>query len=1037
MSSIGGFDTFGGAGALSLLSSAGSSGGIFGALSGGSSTPSPTISALGVSNPLASAGQTIQQIIQNQGIQTQKNNIYKSIADNVNAVATGQMQPSTDWQKLGGYYAGIGTPFVITLDSKGQPAITSQDQMDVSRYSATQRNTLTEALTTLQNLAPEVKANSDYTNLQNQWNDISVNLVDIKNNNMVPTTDWQQQAATIMASNHPISFSLAADGTVTVQDQTTSTFEDQDPAVREGLIKASRIVGDAVSTDTSYNADLAQGITPPQALQDKESQYSQYSWVSDASSYASMGVPYTLGVDPTQIDTSVNYVTKTEKTTFSNGQPPTTTSYTVNQNGVDGFGFPDTTSDASNPQPFAAANRITTSIAGITDASGNPISPIKYTNPVNVVSTAANSLAVTDTVTGNTDKFAFDSTAGSLTVTTTNKAGTQIGSASYTATGLSAVASEPPTTTLVDGSGKSILVGGSGLPVTYTGAVTVKNVDANTMTVTDSATGNVDTYSTQLDASGNPVKDAKGNYQISLTHADSLGRSIGSSQTFAASSPGVNALVSPNSNPITIAADGANTTTAISKTTVLPVDKFAAAIGGNGNKLTSSITDGSGNALATYTDPVSIAKDSTGTITVTNKASGTVDTYSDGGNGTISISHKDSAGDVIAATTTASGSGLNAVVAQTPTLSFTDGSGAAIKDDNGNPLPTYSNPVTFVDTSSGTDKSFKVTDAATGYVDTYSYSSATNSLTMSRVDKNGTQLLTQTASAVTGFAASTTPLSVGVTGSSGAAVLDASGAAPPSYTTPVSIKDTGNGSFSITNSSTGAVDLYAYDSAAQTLSITHNDSAGNTLSTQSFSGVAKLTPPWASMGSGQSGAATTWDVFNKTTLHSTLASASSYSTSYDTSTFDLSNPATPVDTANAYSSTTSFSYANVDVGNPTLMQSALPNLKLNYVTTPKITVTAVTDVPMPTTLEPATPPYDLNSNSMPKWEADAMGFMKAGTPYMLDFDQQGNLVAKQLTGDNVVKFNNPQPGMAGYNPAAQSSSSSGLSGIALMLSTVA
>ena len=322
MSFIGGFDSFSSSGALSILNSMNGAGGLFSAINGSNTAASPMISALGVSNTGISAGQTIQQLTQNQGIQTQKNSIYQSIADQVNAIATGQIQPSADWEKLGGYYAGTGTPFVISLDSKGQPAITSQDQMDASRYSVTQRSVLTNAITTLQNLQPQIQANANYDNLQNQWNSISVNLVDIKYNNMVATTDWQQEAATIMASNHPISFSLDTSGNVTVQDQTTSTFQDQAPSVRNVLVSASRIAADAVSTDMSYNQYLAQGASPQQAIQDKESQYSQYSWVQDASSYASMGIPYTLGVDPTQVDTSVNYLTKTEKTTYSNSQLP-------------------------------------------------------------------------------------------------------------------------------------------------------------------------------------------------------------------------------------------------------------------------------------------------------------------------------------------------------------------------------------------------------------------------------------------------------------------------------------------------------------------------------------------------------------------------------------------------------------------------------------------------------------------------------------------------------------------------------------------
>ncbi|MEI7610949.1 MAG: hypothetical protein WCJ64_26490, partial [Rhodospirillaceae bacterium] len=118
--------------ALQMLNSMASTSGVFGALTGGSSTPSPGISALGVSNPYASAGDTIKQITQNQAIQKQKNNIYKTIADRINAVATGQITPKADWEKLGGYYAANGTPFVISLDSKGQPSITPQNQMDGS-----------------------------------------------------------------------------------------------------------------------------------------------------------------------------------------------------------------------------------------------------------------------------------------------------------------------------------------------------------------------------------------------------------------------------------------------------------------------------------------------------------------------------------------------------------------------------------------------------------------------------------------------------------------------------------------------------------------------------------------------------------------------------------------------------------------------------------------------------------------------------------------------------------------------------------------
>ena len=1263
-----------------------------------------------------------------------------------------------------------------------------------------------------------------------------------------------------------------------------------------------------------------------------------------------------------------------------------------------------------------------------------------------MVSTAANALTVTDTTTGSTDNFSYDG-VGTVTVTTTNKQGAQIGTSSYNATGLGAVASQPPTTTLVDGSGKQILEPGSGQPITYDNAVSVNRTDQYDMTVTNTANGNVDTYSAQLDSNGNPIQNAQGDYLTTVTHTDSLGRTIGASQTLAATNPGLNALSTSNTSPITIAADGAGTTTAINNQTILPITQYTSPTGSNGNALSNVITDGSGNALATYTDPVSIAQDTTGNITVTDKKSGNIDTYTDNGDGTISIAHTDSAGDVIKAASTVNGSGLNALVAQTPTLSFVDGSGNAITASNGAAIPTYTNPVSVTNTSSGADTSYTVTDSVSGYVDTYDFNSGTGTLNIVRSDAKGDQLSTQTATGLNGFsikssavtvtdssgntltdtngtaaptytdpvsfkdagggnfsitdsltgnvdnyaydsqaqtlsishtdssgnvlstqnftgvsgitkpwismadstssswtvtpppatvtdasgntltdsngnaapsyedpvtvsdsgggnfsvtnnttgyvdtyaydsaaqtlniteadnagntlatqsfsgvngltvpwaaqqaanpntwsvtptgvgvtdasgntltdsngnaaptytspvtvadsgsgnfsvtnnatgyvdtyaydsaaqtlnitendnagntlatqsfsgvngltlpwaaqqaanpttwsvdagatvtdasgntltdtnsnaaptytnpvtvsdsgngnfaitdtvtgyvdtyaydsaaqtlniteddnngntlatqsftgvngltvpwaaqqAASPTtwsaaptgigitdasgntltdsngqaaptydapvtvadsgsgnfsvtnslngyvdtyaydsaaqtlniteadnagntlatqsftgvngltvpwasqqaadptswnvsPTAVGVTDASGNTLTDSNGQAAPSYTDPVTVSDSGSGNFSVTNNNTGYVDTYAYDSAAQTLSITENDNAGNTLATQSFTGVNGLTVPWASQqaaspaswnvtatpvgitdssgntltdsngtaaptytdpisikdsGGGkfavtdtttgyvdqyaydsaaqtlsithqdnsgntlstqnftgvsgisglnipasslQPATATNWDVFNQTTLNSKLTSLTGYSTSYDTSTFNLTNPASHTVTPGAYTSTTSLSYTNINVGDPSMMQSLLPNLQLNYVTTPKITVTPVTEVPMPTSVEASTPPYNIDAAQMPKWESDALGFMKAGTPFMLNFDQQGNLEAQQLTGANIIKFNNPSTtSTSSYNPYALTNTSNGLSGVALMLSTLA
>ena len=357
--------------------------------------------------------------------------------------------------------------------------------------------------------------------------------------------------------------------------------------------------------------------------------------------------------------------------------------------------------------------------------------------------------------------------------------------------------------------------------------------------------------------------------------------------------------------------------------------------------------------------------------------------------------------------------------------------------------------MTVADSGAG---KFSVTDTSTGNVDLYNYDSAAQTLSIVHNDSTGTAIapqqdfigitglktpwVAQQAASPTNW--NVTPNPVGLTDGGGGTLLDTNGVAAPNYTNPVTITNAGNGQFSVTDNTTGYVDQYSYDSVGQTLSITHNDNANNPLGTQNFTGITGIAGLGGiSTASLPPSGPTTWDVFNKTTQHSTLTSSSSYATSYDTSNFDITNPATSVTIAGAYTSTTSFSYTNVNVNNPTLMQSALPNLKLNYVVTPKITVTSVTDVPMPTSLQSAQEPYDINTKTMEQWQKDAMGFMKAGTPFMINFDQQGHMVAQQLTGDNVVKFNNPTAGTGGYNPNAQTASYNPYSGVASLLSTIA
>jgi len=671
-----------------------------------------------------------------------------------------------------------------------------------------------------------------------------------------------------------------------------------------------------------------------------------------------------------------------------------------------------------------------------TDGSGNPITLTNgatlpsYSNPVtykdNGAASPDKSFTITDSVTGYTDQYSYASATSTLTINHNDSQGNLL--YSQTANGVNGINAVSSPLTITDSSGNALSDTLSNPAPTYTNPVSVKDAGGGNFSVTDSTNGYVDLYAYDSQAQ-----------TLTISHNDNANNTL-STQTFT----GVAGIGKP-----WVSMADANS----SSWTVTPPP--ATVTDASGNPLTDSL----GAAAPSYSTPVTVADSGGGAFSVTNNATGYVDKYAyDSASQALTITHYDNANNALSSQNFSGVTGIKtpwaAQQAASPTnwsvgapSTVTDSLGGTLLDTSSNPAPTYTNPVTVADSGGGT---FAVTDTVTGNVDQYAYDSAAQTLSIVHNDGAGNSIAAaQNFTGVTGIAVpwasqqaasptswAVTPTPVGITDSGGGTLLDSGGTAAPTYTDPISIKDSGGGKFAVTDTSTGNVDLYAYDSAAQTLSIAHNDNAGNTLSTQNFTGVtgiAGLNIPAASL---QPNTATTWDVFNKTTLNSQLTSISSYSTSYDTSSFDMTNPASHVATPAAYTSTTTFSYTSNNVTDPTLMQGALPNLKLNYVVAPKITVTPVTDVPMPASVEAATPPYDISTTNVPKWQSDAIGYMKAGTPFMLDFDQQGNLVAKKLTGDNVVKFNNPTPGTAGYNPNAQSQST-GLSGVALMLSTVA
>jgi hypothetical protein len=264
-----------------------------------------------------SAAAVVQQIVRDQQVQAQKNNFLRNAADAVAAVASGSLEPSLDWMKLGGYYAAKGMPFTISLDSSGQLQVTDQVHGDFSKYSADRQEKLIGALQKLQTLTPKVQADNDRKSLLNTWDSVPVLLTSDIGGAGTPETPWELQALTLFRQNVPFTYSIDSKGDVVIQDQRVPQVDDDTPPhVQSATRKAAAVLQQAFAVDKRYNDALDQiskgTITSlPAGLYQEWNNYQKNTWIDDAVKYKKLGVPYYLEVDPVMTSSiSVKPLTK-------------------------------------------------------------------------------------------------------------------------------------------------------------------------------------------------------------------------------------------------------------------------------------------------------------------------------------------------------------------------------------------------------------------------------------------------------------------------------------------------------------------------------------------------------------------------------------------------------------------------------------------------------------------------------------------------------------------------------------------------------
>ena len=255
---------------------------MFDALSGSSSSS-------GMSNIFdllgsGGANSSIATILQQQKVTTQTNKIFTSVAQRLDAIQAGTIQPSADWEKVAAYGMQTGQPIAVSLDKKGQIQVTLQSQSDLSKFSAGQQKVIDSTLKDIATLSAKITANKTNQGLIKKLAGAETDLNAVFSGALAPQAstpnNWEQQGVQLMQLNKPFTISLDGQGNLQVLDQATNVDSNLPIDQQVILRTAAQSVPNVLSPDGLITAE----------------------WQSAAAAFAQNGVPFHLEVDPYNLD---------------------------------------------------------------------------------------------------------------------------------------------------------------------------------------------------------------------------------------------------------------------------------------------------------------------------------------------------------------------------------------------------------------------------------------------------------------------------------------------------------------------------------------------------------------------------------------------------------------------------------------------------------------------------------------------------------------------------------------------------------------
>lgn len=203
----------------------------------------------------------IQSIIDSAGVQASRQQFFNNVAMRIEALRTGQIEPSEDWEKVAAYLSTKGQPFVVGVDAKGQVTVDAQADTDLGRFNEAEKTKLTNAFAELDEMARRIDANTKNQAWVDQLENVPAILDSMREWATPPDSGWQTDAMVLQKAGIPFKVVLSEKGELTVVDQTKSRFFDTPPAEQRVMFQAIDVVKNTLKTgfsDGSAWAALAQ-----------------------------------------------------------------------------------------------------------------------------------------------------------------------------------------------------------------------------------------------------------------------------------------------------------------------------------------------------------------------------------------------------------------------------------------------------------------------------------------------------------------------------------------------------------------------------------------------------------------------------------------------------------------------------------------------------------------------------------------------------------------------------------------------------------